>query len=186
MPTDDGYPTEEELAHLAAFEGSPHQLVEYVHELWSYPDFVKVTDVVDTWGRARKRVEMVTGGWSGNEDIGSTLAGTLFHLAWWESTHRGGLTVYDVPADQWDTPAEWGQPAAAAPQPQEPLGWLIVQEHPDWAHPVVVGARRLAGTPDGFAKEVAALNRGAVLGVRYRLGAVHDHPLPDPAGAPTA
>lgn len=182
MPTDDGYPTEEELARLEALEGSPRELVEYVHELWNYPDFVKVTEVIDTFGRTRKRVEMVTGGWSGNEDIASTLARTLFHLMWWESTHRGGLTVYDVPADQWDEPGQW---AMTWPS-QEPLGWLILQEHPDWAQPVVVGARRLAGTPDGFAKEVAALNRGAVLGVRYRLGAVHDHPLPDPAGAPAA
>ena len=40
------------------------------------------------------RLEVATGGWSGCEEILSETRGTLWHMAFWESTHRGGLEVF--------------------------------------------------------------------------------------------
>ena len=165
---DDNYPTDEDLQQLEAYEGTPCGFVQAAAALWDYPDAVRVEDHVDRLGRQVKRVSMVTLGWSGNEAVASTITGTLFHTLWWESTHRGGLTVYQVPADQWDVP--WEQLGRLTPDPT--LGWVVLQEHPDWEAPVVNGPRRLLLDPDSAAQEVASLNEHSPLGVTYRLAAV--------------
>jgi hypothetical protein len=43
------------------------------------------------------RLEIATGGWSGCEELIATVRNTLWHLKYWESTHRGGLWVWEVP-----------------------------------------------------------------------------------------
>lgn len=56
---------------------------------------------ISTYGNADfdgKHLRLVTGGWSGNEDIIQALAQN--HLFWslcWESSHRGGLYLFEVP-----------------------------------------------------------------------------------------
>lgn len=165
---DDNYPTDEELDQLEAFEGTPAGFVEAVRQLWDYPDAVRVEDATDRLGRPVKRVSMVTLGWSGNESVVSVVGRTMFHALWWESSHRGGLTVYQVPAEQWDTHWE-----LASIMPDPVLGWVILQQHPDRDAPSVIGPRKLFLDPAQAADEVAALNKGAALGVACRLGAVH-------------
>lgn len=170
---DDGYPTEDDLEQVRAFTGSPHELIDLVTSMWNFPPFVKVTDFVDRYGVARKRVEMVTGGWSGNEDLASALAGTVFHLTSWESTHRGGLTVYEVRTDTWDVPME-----VTLTRPDElggPALWVVLRDHPAVAEPVICDRR----FPDreAAAAEVAFLTgvqtaNGDKTGYTYRVAAV--------------
>lgn len=164
---DDNYPTDEELDQLEQYEGTPRGFVEAVRELWDYPDAVRVEDYVDGLGRPVKRVSLVTLGWSGNESVVSSVSRTTFHALWWESSHRGGLTVYQVPTDQWQAHWELGRLA-----PDATLGWVIIQQHPDWEAPSVTGPRKLFLDPAQAGAEVAALNKGADLGVTCRLGVV--------------
>lgn len=43
------------------------------------------------------RIELVTGGYSDDEALMSRVRSSLFGFRFWESTHRGGLYVYEVP-----------------------------------------------------------------------------------------
>ena len=51
-----------------------------------------------------KVVELITGGWSDNEQLIDELKRTSFHFLWWSSIHRGGLHVYEIPDEQWESP----------------------------------------------------------------------------------
>lgn len=106
---DDGYPTGEAFESLRRFKGTPEAYVERVREL-SRNGFVRVEDSVDQWGQAHKKLEVVTGGWSGVEQLVSVMEETMFWFAFWESSHRGGLFTFDVPADTWTAEANWGKP----------------------------------------------------------------------------
>ena len=52
----------------------------------------------------------VAGDWwvGGNEQIIATLDGSMFHLRFWESSHRGGLHVYEVPKGEWEVVSQLG------------------------------------------------------------------------------
>ena len=43
-----------------------------------------------------------------NEQIIGTLDGSMFHLRFWESSHRGGLHVYQVPKGEWEAVSQLG------------------------------------------------------------------------------
>ena len=177
-----GYPTEDDLEQVRAFAGTPRELVELLTSLWNYPAAVKVTDVTDPWGKPRKRVEMVTMGWSGNEDVATALERTMFHVMWWNSSHRGGLTVYEVHSDQWDTPM--AVVLDRVPDLGAPAGWVILQEHPDWHGPKRVFSR--IDTDRAAAAELAESLRARPdpHGVTYRLAAVC--PVDERPAAPPA
>lgn len=106
---EDGYPTETALHHIRTFTGTAWELVEYVRSLW-WSDLVTVEDAQNDYGRAVRKVSFVTGGWSGNEDLASTLERTLFHSVFWQTSSRGGLTVYEIPQNLWGTECPWGDP----------------------------------------------------------------------------
>lgn len=64
-----------------------------------------------------RQVQLITGGWSDDEHLLGRVAPTstppsLFGLSFWASTHRGGLYVYEVPVDRFDSPDEltWLEP----------------------------------------------------------------------------
>lgn len=106
---EDGYPTEAGLGRLRAFHGSPRQLVELLETLWWLPTLVTVDGWLDADLRESVRVSLVTGGWSGNEELIITLAApTMFHLRFWESSHRGGRHVYEVPKAEWEAVGNLG------------------------------------------------------------------------------
>ncbi|MBG0738626.1 hypothetical protein IV500_04220 [Paeniglutamicibacter antarcticus] len=97
---EDGYPSDEALAYLDAFPGSPNELIDYVAELMAGYGSVRRSDIEDYWGQPKVEVKMVTGGWSGCEQVLSHLAQTMFHFCFWESSSRGGAVVYRLrPAD---------------------------------------------------------------------------------------
>ena len=71
------------------------------------------------WPKTVRRVEMVTAGYSDDEDLlgrihlGKGDALSFFGLMFWESTHKGGLYVYEVPVAKYDSEKEttWLRPA---------------------------------------------------------------------------
>jgi len=84
MPDQDGYPTEEELQHIEKFpaDGKMRELAEYVVNLWHWDDWAKLEG---------DKLELHTGGWSGNEMVVMALEKqTLFWAFYWQKSERGG------------------------------------------------------------------------------------------------
>jgi hypothetical protein len=104
---DDGCPTEWGIAQVRVFHGSPSQLVDLLEQLWWTPTLMTVDEWLDAQCRTVVRVSLATGGW-GNEQIIDTLDGSMFHLRFWESSHRGGLHVYEVPKGEWEVVSQLG------------------------------------------------------------------------------
>ena len=42
---------------------------------------------------------VTTGGWSECELVMSDVSSTIFHMRWWESSHRGGKFIYKQKCD---------------------------------------------------------------------------------------
>lgn len=71
---------------------------------WPYDDFKGLIEfvrpLVEPMGRVTVkrggRVEIATGGWSGNEEImGAIRSNYMIWSGYWKESHRGGLTVFD-------------------------------------------------------------------------------------------
>lgn len=89
----DEYPTDETLNAIATWAGDWVDLFSLVHEAWKYPDRISVENDGEVY-----TVKASTGGWSGNEDVIDALSRNF--IAWaacWESSHRGGLYVFEFP-----------------------------------------------------------------------------------------
>ena len=94
MSPQDDYPTERELQRIADWPvRDPAGLLDFIGNLWHFGD----------WGfkvRGKKvlRVELHTGGWSGNEEIIGCLEKTwLWYLSWEKSTRGGHYYLRVVP-----------------------------------------------------------------------------------------
>lgn len=87
-----GYPTDETLETIKAWPSDQlPALLEYVREAWCDYGCIRDDDRKNT-------VELVTGGWSGNESILSALMeNRIFWAMYWDSSHRGGLVVLRMP-----------------------------------------------------------------------------------------
>jgi hypothetical protein len=108
---DDGYPTEDGLVALDQFDGAPEALVAYIGTMMEHYGFANVEDFIDDFGNVpSKRLTLVTGGWSGCEEVIGRLSNTLFHFAFWESSWRGGKHTYVIPAKLWGHEGWWGKP----------------------------------------------------------------------------
>jgi len=91
----DDYPTDDDLAKITEWDAAdPLGLVEYLRGLWTYPEYFK------TSGKRVIRLELHTGGWSGNEDIITALGKTIFWSIFWEKSKRGGHYYFKIPS-QW-------------------------------------------------------------------------------------
>ncbi len=113
---EDGYPTDQALARISAFNGTAEEMAGYVQSLM-HNGGTKLEDFVDDFQRPGKRLTLVTGGWSGCESVIGALQGTMFHLIGWESSFRGGKHNYTFTPQQWEMPFEWGNPAQSTEQP---------------------------------------------------------------------
>jgi len=82
------YPTEDELKKIETWPFENWEgLLAFIEPLWiHYGRFTRKDNVL----------ELATGGWSGNEDIIQSLRKNLFWMITWESSHRGGLFVFDL------------------------------------------------------------------------------------------
>lgn len=114
---EDGYPTEEALAHLRTFHGTAEDLVAYVRSLMHNGRSV-LEEVTDDYGRPEKRLTLITGGWSGCESVVSALSETMFHLMFWESSFRGGKHTFTFSPAQSEMSLHWGIPTAPAATPK--------------------------------------------------------------------
>lgn len=111
---DDGYPTDEAIDYLKAFQGTGTEMVVYIRSLMNNGSSV-MEDFVDDYGRDRQRLILVTGGWSGCEQVISALQETIFYAAGWESSFRGGKHTFTFSAAQLALSMRWGNPAASTP-----------------------------------------------------------------------
>lgn len=96
----DGYPTRQEIKQVKAYSGhlrskntdnmDPPRLIELLQEIWAYPDYIK---------KDGRRLELHTGGWSGNEEIIKALQGSMFWLLYWQKSERGGHYYFELPEE---------------------------------------------------------------------------------------
>ncbi len=90
---DDGYPTEETLAHIRKWPVTDlHGLFDYISWAWCYPQFWEEEAVPGF-----RMIQCSTGGWSGNEDLIGALQenSVAWLLSWYQST-RGGHFVFKL------------------------------------------------------------------------------------------
>jgi hypothetical protein len=88
-----GYPEEEDLKRLVECANDSEgfeQTAAMLSELCELTGYARVK-------LESKRLEIATGGWSGCEELISTVRHTLWYVKYWESTHRGGLWIWEVP-----------------------------------------------------------------------------------------
>jgi len=86
----DGYPTMEALQFIEQYDvikDGVEGLVSFIGEIWYFDD----------WGFKRDgdKLELHTGGWSGNEEVIQSLRKNLFWTFFWESSRRGGHHYFD-------------------------------------------------------------------------------------------
>ena len=82
-----GYPTDETIRAIEQWEPRDFDgLFAFIEAAWN--DCGSVISIGD-------QVSLVTGGWSGNEEIVDALGrNRIADMLYWESSHRGGLHVY--------------------------------------------------------------------------------------------
>ena len=82
------YPTEEELQKIREWEYNDlYALFLFIKDIWNWGD-----DYVTIKGDPEVTITLVTGGWSGNEEIIQALSEN--YIVWaqcWEKSERGGL-----------------------------------------------------------------------------------------------
>ena len=105
------YPTDEQLDRIKQWDTlaiGVKPLVEYVESLWWAPDWgFKLRDGYIQWDRRRaKKLELHTGGWSGNEDIIGALRSSFFWFLYWQKSLRGGHYWFTIPLDSWEKVSE--------------------------------------------------------------------------------
>jgi hypothetical protein len=86
MIDSNGYPTEETLQKIEAFDilkDDPITFTEYICENW-------VNGYPPAWNKETGCLQLSTGGWSGCESVISALRKTFFWMMYWEKSVRGG------------------------------------------------------------------------------------------------
>lgn len=94
------YPSDRELRRIARWpaigeEGGLKELFSYVEKRWSL-DYGKWEHVTNE--DSDPALRLVTGGWSGNEELIGALQQNI--VAWgmtWQSSTRGGLHIFEIP-----------------------------------------------------------------------------------------
>ena len=97
------YPTDEQLDRIRHWQQGIRELIEYLWSIWWMPDW----GFKSKWGYSsfpRRRVlklELHTGGWSGNESIIEALQenkqGNIFWFMYWERSTKGGHYWFEIP-----------------------------------------------------------------------------------------
>jgi len=94
------YPTEEELERIENWDHTlpVMKLLDDIESLWHWSEW----GFKKYWGfnslrRRVLKVELHTGGWSGNEEIIGALQKTVFWNLYWEKSIRGGHYYFEIP-----------------------------------------------------------------------------------------
>lgn len=90
--TGNQYPTEEELEEL--------ERLNFLHNLTGFLDYLESlwnTDhgKFELTGKKVKKLKLVTGGWSGNEDVVRGVP-FMFNDLYWQQSIRGGVHIYKI------------------------------------------------------------------------------------------
>lgn len=92
-----------------AFTGTIPAFLDWLTEHLSYGGVTVSEPEPDEFraGRMIRKISLVTAGYSDDEALlGRVGRGSLFSLRFWESDHRGGLSVYHVPVDDFESKKE--------------------------------------------------------------------------------
>ncbi len=90
------YPTENELQKIANWDGTTShealELIEFLRSLWTF----------ESWGfcltgKKVLKLELHTGGWSGNESVIQVLQTNWFWMFYWQKSIRGGHYFFEIP-----------------------------------------------------------------------------------------
>jgi hypothetical protein len=89
--SDEEYPTEEQLKTIREWDiikQGVTPLVQYVMDIWHWDDYCSLEG---------KKLELHTGGWSGNEEIiDALLVNEMFWMLCWRNTERGGHYKFQI------------------------------------------------------------------------------------------
>lgn len=88
---ENGYPTDEDLEAIEKYDvlkNGVDGLLDMLEGLWHYghPYFI----------REGKKLELHTGGWSGNEEIIGALQKNYFWFFYWQKSERGGHYYFKI------------------------------------------------------------------------------------------
>lgn len=84
-----------ELARESGFTGTLRGFLEWLRDALVYGQVSVGTPEADQWGRLKTRVELVTGGYSSDEGLLGRVSRNVLVQSAWQSTHAGGLYVYE-------------------------------------------------------------------------------------------
>ena len=97
------YPTDEQLLKVKNWDTLTEgvkPLVQYIESLWWEPDWGFI--LRKAYRQARK-LELHTGGWSGNESIiASLMSNVSFWNLYWEKSTVGGHYWFIIPEEDWE------------------------------------------------------------------------------------
>jgi hypothetical protein len=88
------YPSEEDLEKIRKWPLSDvYNLIRFIDSVWNH-EFGRI----EIKGKKVITLKLITGGWSGNEDIVNALHKNenLFWSAFWVKSTRGGLFVFKI------------------------------------------------------------------------------------------
>lgn len=89
------YSTEEELKKIKEWDPLKDgivNLIEYIRGRWEYANI----GYFSLTGKRVLRLELHTGGWSGNEDIIHALRSNIFWMTFWQRSLRGGHYYFKI------------------------------------------------------------------------------------------
>jgi hypothetical protein len=90
-----GYPDETILKQIENWDGKDSkEMIRWIYEAWNH-DYGSITKKYIN--PAQTIYTLITGGWSGNEEVMSAITkNLLFDGLFWKRSERGGLHVYEV------------------------------------------------------------------------------------------
>jgi len=104
-----GYPTKKALETISKWtvkDNSIKEFIEFLQDIWNWGDqmlTVKKGFSERQFKRSVMKIEMHTGGWSGNESIIEAIEKQEYGLffSYWKKTERGGHYYFEVPSKSW-------------------------------------------------------------------------------------
>ena len=94
------YPTEEELEKIEKWDYQDLLgLAKFIQSIWWMGEDMATLseEKINEYGTKYRMFKLVTGGWSGNEDILCALNKNQFvNMLAWQSSFRGGLHIYHI------------------------------------------------------------------------------------------
>jgi hypothetical protein len=94
------YPTNAELKTIRHWPGTFKGLWEYVKSIWWGADW----GIHEDFSSEKYKLELHTGGWSGNESIISAFEKSKCRFFWWNHVkwERGGHYYFEIYPSTWD------------------------------------------------------------------------------------